>query len=288
MTKEEIQQLIINGQIKEALEALKMLLPNEHQNTVLLLQQRQSRLSYNLLMGLIDFRDSNIEQNKITQSALGLLSELDTTLGNASVENNGVESYSSKAKPTTKSILFAAANPSDQARIQTGMEWRSIKEEMQKGNCRDNYSFLPVQTAVRITELMRAFHDKPTIIHFAGHGEEAGIIISTDNNEGLLLNDAAIKRLFNPLNGHTELVILNNCYSGEQAKLISSLGIIVIGHSLPIEDDSAISFSKGFYLGLSEGMDYKAAFNAGYTTLLAENKSADSLIVWQNGESLDW
>ncbi|MFK7809046.1 MAG: CHAT domain-containing protein [Saprospiraceae bacterium] len=302
MSRSEIQQLIVTGRMKEALSILGQVLPGHHQNTLILLQGRLNGLESKENMGIISGSDANIERNRITNSVVGLLDELpedegsppmtNNTTGLNSITNNTLTSNGSSSTSHSskqKTILFAAANPSDQARMQTDVELRTIKSEMKQGSKREAWHFLPAQTAVRITELMRSFKSKPTIVHFAGHGEEGGIIISTDNNEGLTLNDGTMKRLFRPLKENTELVLLNNCYAANQAKMLSTFGITVIGHNMPVGDAAASSFSKGFYLGLSEGMTYEDAFNDGVTAVLAENASyAEGIEVWKDGERLEW
>ena len=294
MSRSELQQLIINGRMKEALDNLVQVLPAHHQNTVILLQGRLNGLESKVNMGIISSSDANIERNRITSSVLELLNELpggDTprVTKNITVNTSNNSSTPSENLENKKTILFAAANPSDLARIQTDVELRTIKDEMQKGSRRDSWHFLPSQTAVRITELMRSFKKKPTVVHFAGHGEEGGIIISKDNNEGLILSNETMRRLFRPLKEKTELVLLNNCYAANQAKILSNFNITVIGHNMPVGDAAASSFSKGFYLGLSEGMTYEDAYNDGVTAVLAENPSyADGIEVWKDGERLDW
>ena len=62
-----------------------------------------------------------------------------------------------------------------------------------------------------------------------------------------LMGDAALKRLFRRDADSIEAVLLNSCYSANQAKIISAFGIYVIGHNLPISDGAAISFAKALY-----------------------------------------
>lgn len=293
MTRSEIQNLIATGRMKEALGKLGQVLPSHHQNTLILLNGRLNGLESKEGMGIISGSDASIERNRITAAVLSLLENLPDDGGGANpTSNSEALRPSPAASPVStsgKTILFAAANPSDQARVQTDVELRTIKAEMAKGSNRDDFNFLPTQFAVRITELMRSFKDRPTILHFAGHGEAEGIIISTNDNESLMLNDGTMKRLFKPLKGNTELVLLNNCYSAKQAELISSFGITVIGHNMPVGDEAAASFSKGFYLGLSEGMSYEDAYNDGVTAVLAEHESyVAGIEVWKDGAKLDW
>lgn len=309
MAISEIRELISRNHLRDALNLASLALPNRVQIEITQFQSQLQNLETESRMGVIHSGEAAIRRSQVSYALLKLLSELEkqssiqntnTQIHHGSGDNVGGHKIIVNGSPqeagdqvnttkTAKTILFAAANPSNEARIETDREHRTIKEEMQKGTHRDQFSFLPTQLAVRITELMRAFKNTPTIIHFAGHGVEAGILVSTDQNESQLLNDATIQRLFKPLKGKTELVLLNSCYSAYQAELISKTGMIVIGHNLPIGDEAAISFSKGFYLGLSEGLNYEDAYNDGITTVLAENEEYASVIeVWSNGERLDW
>ena len=305
MAIKDIRKLISSGRLSDALKSANQELPDYTQNEITQLQSQFNDLEKEARLGLIDNEEATRRRAKISYALLQLLSKLEadnsksqiTQVHHGSGDNVGgnkiifQESSKEPIPPSEplKTILFAAANPSNEASLQTDLEHRTIKEEMQKGTNRDAFSFLPTQLAVRITELMRAFKSTPTIIHFAGHGVEAGILVSNDQNQAQLLTDATIQRLFKPLKGKTELVLLNSCYSAYQAELISNMGMIVIGHNLPIGDAAAVSFSKGFYLGLSEGLSYEDAFNDGITTVLAENDEYASVIeVWKDGTRLDW
>jgi len=193
-----------------------------------------------------------------------------------------------KATNETIRILFLSANPSDQARIQTDKEHRIIKSEMERGRHRDSFEFLPPQFAVTITELLRAMNGKPNIIHFSGHGETKGILIATENNKTQLVPVRALKRLFTPLKDITKIVLLNSCYSAEQAQIISEYGMFVIGMNLSVEDEVAISFAKGLYNGLGEGKTIEAAYNDAMIVLEVENPDyAEIVEVWENGKKLD-
>lgn len=189
---------------------------------------------------------------------------------------------------TTKKILFVSAEPTDKARIQTDKEYRVIKAEMERGRHRDCFEFLQPQFAVTITELLRAMNDKPNIVHFAGHGGTEGICISTDDNKTQLVPVSALKRLFTPLKGIIEVVLLNSCYSAEQAAIISEYGIFVICMKSEIKDEAAVSFAKGMYNGLGEGKAIEAAYNDAMFVFEAENPCHDNVIEsWKNGEKLD-
>jgi hypothetical protein len=319
---EEIKNQLIKVSLSDGLKLLHSILPTHQQDEVLKLQDRLRELENNIENENVSFWKAGIERAQITRAAVNLISQNNTNsstvkkltnitqthlnsgdniagdkigrqinIGTGNyIENQHVGAVPEKStiKPAKK-ILFAAANPSNATRLQTDLEHRTIQEEMQKGSHREAFQLLPPQLAVRIGELLRALKDKPTILHFAGHGKQEGIMVANDQNQGVILNNEVMKRLFKPLIGATELILLNSCYSAHQAQLISRFGFIVIGHNLPIGDKAAVSFAKGFYLGLSEGMSYEEAFSDGITTILAESEEYAHVVeVWKDGNKLEW
>ncbi len=184
-------------------------------------------------------------------------------------------------------ILYVAANPSDQERIETDVEYRKLKAQLQRGRARDEFKWLDALFAATIDELIRAKNDNPHLLHFAGHGVHEGLVLATENNKSQPIPDAALERLFKPLSGITGIVVLNACYSALQARLISSFGIWVVGHNLPIKDPAAIAFSEGFYNGLGEGKNFEAAFNDAMTVIETKYPAAASIIeVWKDGQQI--
>lgn len=188
-----------------------------------------------------------------------------------------------------RKILFIAANPTKQAEIQTGLEYRVISDEINSGEHREMFEFLKPQFAVTKRGLMTSVNEKPNIIHFSGHGSEEGIMITEENNDGRLVPLKALMLLFTPLKDITEAILLNSCYSANQATEISKLGMYVIGHNLPIEDNAAISFAQGLYIGLGSGKSLKDAYNDAKISLIIENASYENVVeVWKDGKKLVW
>ena len=107
--------------------------------------------------------------------------------------------YPDGGPPSKQKILFLAANPTNEARIQTDKEYRIIKGELERGKHREQYEFLLPQLSLTIVELLRAMNEKPSIVHFSGHGTTKGLMIVKDDNTHQLLPNAALKRLFRPV-----------------------------------------------------------------------------------------
>lgn len=284
---EQIRQLIVANRLGEALQALVKALPEHLKNEAMLLQTQLQDLERNERLGLISFGDASIRRANITHAALSLTGQMGAAPPASSPTPANPPAAPAPASQQT-TILFLAANPTDQARIQTDKEHRILKAELERGRQRDRFRFLPAQFAVTIPELLRAMNDKPNIVHFSGHGETSGISVTTENNEAQLLPLPALQRLFKPLKGVVQIIVLNACYSAEQAKALSEFGPYVVGHNLPIADPAAISFSKGFYNGLGEGKSFEAAFNDAMFVVLSEHPSAAPVIeVWKDGEKQD-
>lgn len=193
--------------------------------------------------------------------------------------------------PEAKPILFLAANPEDAGWLRTDQEHKRLKIEYQRGDSEyRRYRFLPSEFAVDINELSRALDGNPSIIHFAGHGVDAGIFITDEQGNQQLLPERPLKRIFKRVKDQVELVILNACHSATQAKIISEYNIYVIGTNHRILDKASIEFSKGFYSALARGKTFQECFDEAILPVETYyGAEADKFEVWYQGEQLkDW
>lgn len=169
-------------------------------------------------------------------------------------------------------ILFLTANPSDTTRLRLDEESRSIDQALRQAQYRDNFE-IKQHWAVRASDLQGLMlRHKPHIVHFSGHGSEASEIIIEDNSgNSHPLSVRALSQLFSVLKDNIRCVILNACYSKQQAQAISEHIDCVIGMSKAIGDSAAISFATAFYQALGYGKDVKTAFNLGCVQIDLEN-----------------
>lgn len=189
---------------------------------------------------------------------------------------------------SVKKILYLAASPKGETRIEGDKEFSRITAAMERGRKRDNYVFLHPQFAVTGEELIRSMRDEPHIIHFSVHGEPEALIISDHDNNAQNLPQVALTRLLRPLSGITEVVILNSCYSTHIAKEISKLGMYVTGNNFEILDTASISFVSGLYSGLGEGKTFEEAYNDAMVMVGIMNPEEIHILeVWKDGEKLD-
>jgi hypothetical protein len=71
--------------------------------------------------------------------------------------------------------------------------------------------------------------------------------------------------VFETLKDNVRCIVLNACFSLEQAHAINRYIDFVIGMPSSIDDDPAIAFSYGFYLGIANERSIENAFKQGLT-----------------------
>lgn len=169
-------------------------------------------------------------------------------------------------------ILFLAANPTDTTRLSLDKEIRSIDEVLRKSEFREKFN-IEQHWAVRVTDLQSLLlRHRPDIIHFSGHGSASNEIILEDSSgNSSPVSTRALSQLFSVLKDNIKCVILNACYSEQQAETIATHIDCVVGMSKAIGDSAAISFAAAFYQGLGYGRNVKTAFDLGCLQIDLEN-----------------
>ncbi len=126
-------------------------------------------------------------------------------------------------------VLFLAANPQSTNRLALDEEIRSVVQTMRASQYRDTLELLSAW-AVRPNDLLQLLNEnRPDIVHFSGHGIGEGITLAGDNGKAKLVTTRALKALFTTLKGNIRLILLNACYSYEQAQALVEVIDCVIG-----------------------------------------------------------
>ncbi len=175
-------------------------------------------------------------------------------------------------RPEVVKILFLAANPSDTTRLRLDTEIRDIDQALRQAEFRDKFD-LKQHWAVRVTDLQSYFlRHKPDVVHFSGHGSASSeILLEEGCGSSSPVSVRALSQLFSVLKDNIRCVVLNACYSEQQAQAIAEQIDCVIGMSKSIGDSSAISFAMAFYQALGYGRDIKTAFDLGCVQIDLEN-----------------
>ncbi|MCC5617843.1 CHAT domain-containing protein [Nostoc sp. CHAB 5836] len=167
-----------------------------------------------------------------------------------------------------KKILILSANPKNTANLRLDEEVREIKNTLAISPHRDEFEII-TESAVRVDDLTRFLsHYQPTIVHFSGHGSGTDGLALEDNSGNMqLVSTQALAKLFDLFQEQVECVLLNACYSQEQATAIHQHIDCVVGMNQAIGDMAAIKFSIGFYTGLGAGRNYEDCFQIGCTSI---------------------
>ena len=160
-------------------------------------------------------------------------------------------------------ILFIAASPWTNSRILVDEEAREIDKRIHEGPYRDQFQ-LYKHPATQPGDLQRLFLTyQPHIIHFSGHGsKQHRIILAGPHGRGKTVDQQGLTDVFALYNSHVRLVLLNACFTKEQARSISEVVDYSIGAARPIGDKASVAFAGAFYRALGFGKSVRDAFES--------------------------
>ena len=149
---------------------------------------------------------------------------------------------------------------------------RGIDQALRQSEFRDKFD-IKQHWAVRVVDLQSyLLRHKPDIVHFSGHGSPSSEIMFEDiDGDSQTVSSLALSQLFSVLKDNIRCVVLNACYSQQQAQAVALHIDCVIGMTKAIGDSAAISFSVAFYQALGYGRDVKTAFDLGCVQINLEN-----------------
>ena len=161
-------------------------------------------------------------------------------------------------------LLFLAANPLDTDPLRLDEEMRAVDLALRQAGFRDQFD-VRSHWAVRVGDLQELLlRHQPDIVHFSGHGSSASEIVLQDaNGQAAVVPAKALNDLFRVLRDNIRCVVLNACYSADQAAGIAEQIDCVIGMSDAITDTASIEFAAAFYRALGYGRSVQDAFDLG-------------------------
>jgi hypothetical protein len=185
-------------------------------------------------------------------------------------------------------ILFIAANPTDivafdpkgapvvHKPLGLDHEFRAIQQKLRASEHRDLFQLVS-RWAARPDDLLQAFNEeRPQIVHFSGHGTDTNeLVLLDDRGNAKIVSKNAIESLFKTMKDQIRLVVLNACFSKEQAAVITKHIDSAIGMKIAIGDEAAITFAAAFYRAIGFGHSVKDSFEQGLTALKLEGIAED-------------
>jgi pterin-4a-carbinolamine dehydratase len=165
-------------------------------------------------------------------------------------------------------ILFLAANPADTERLRLDEEVRAIDKVLNNARYRDSFE-LKSHWAVQVDDLQDLLlRYRPDIVHFSGHGSGSSEIVLHDHSgRSVPVPPLALALLFRTLKDNIRCVVLNCCYSADQAAAIAQHIDCVVGVPDAISDVAARYFAASFYQGLAYGRTVGESYNLGTVQL---------------------
>lgn len=169
-----------------------------------------------------------------------------------------------QTRKSKRKILLLALEPIDKARLRLGKEFEEIKKELRLGRNRDKFEITEVKAA-GIKDISRALLDiEPNIVHISGHGDADGnLLFEKESGESQAVTPEMLSEFLKLSSNSIECVLLNTCYSKQQANVIANHVQFVIGMPEEISDPASIAFSVGFYQALSAARPFEIAYGFG-------------------------
>ena len=175
-----------------------------------------------------------------------------------------------------KKIVFIAAG--SKSGLLLGKESNEIWDELRLADFRDDFSYVKYFEVSNLQFNRALSYEKPSIVHFSGHGSVEGIFLADERGEPQLASRQDMAGLFQVLQTDDsvkiECVVLNACLSRDLAEELSNSVSVVIGTNTKIGDDKAIQFSEFFYRALGNRRTYQQAFDSGRLMVSPDDGSA--------------
>lgn len=292
--KTKVRDLIAKDRPKDAInEIKKWALENNDRplmDETVLVESNLAKLEKEVRLGTVYPQDAGIRQSQISSSIL----DLPNQASNPTPEDITPPVKKTEAETKGKlKILMMTANPAKTTQLNLGKEQLKIMEKL--GDKKDQFELI-VKKAIDKEDFKQYTEiEKPQILHFSGHGEKGqygGIVVQNeDRNGSALIPPSGIKTLFKYFTSEEigiKVVVLNACYSKEQAEIISQYVPYVIGTTENIGDEYAIAFSTGFYFRLAQkGLDYEKAYDSGVTQASMAGALEEHFVLYKNGTKIE-
>lgn len=196
-------------------------------------------------------------------------------------------------------ILFIAGDRggSQVNQLQIPREYHAIQGSLHACKHRELVALAnPILGATR-ERLALAYRERPTVVHFAGHGDGRSLSIIQDH--GVLASDTPLDadqfiEVLGAMKEHVQLCVLNACASVDLARRLVNEGVVDFAVAWPatVPDSAAIAFSGAFYGALGDGLSIREAVAVGRIAcgsgdepvLLAEDDSKSGMPIIEEGD----
>lgn len=196
-----------------------------------------------------------------------------------------IESRPWEVVPEKVTVLLITAQPDETKPLKIDREIREIQERVRSSEMRDSIHF-EYRPATRVTDLLQHLNEvAPDVLHFSGHGADAGIALHDASDKVRLLSNEELDRLLELAPRPLKLVIFNSCKSAEQARVAVRHANAAIGMEQSVGDETARVFAGQLYNSLGFGRSLGLAFDHAkfQVQLTLDRISGDPTLVMAEG-----
>lgn len=169
-----------------------------------------------------------------------------------------------------RKILFLSANPEGAARLAVDREFNECRRQLAASSHRDCFEVVPWSSAEPWDLLEGLRQVKPHILHISGHGfreptgkGKQGFVFQRKDGTAQRVPWRAVADAILAAGDSLRFALLNACYSDQLAKILSRRIDVVIGTRGVIDDEDAIHFARGAYLGFGSEASLAATYQQG-------------------------
>lgn len=283
--KKQLNKLLSEDRLKQFIKEYEFIATKINNSS---LQQELQAKSEHLAALKQSQKTQQISQLEYTQAIIGIRTSLRQLLDEFEQLIAAQAEDPKEQGPRPIKILMLTSNPLVTHPLNLDKEHSKILARLQDYKQKVE---LERKCAINRTELKQITETyQPTILHFSGHGLEQGILVQNEDKNGHeILAADKLRLLFEYFKKEfqLELVLLNCCYSEAQARAIAQHVPFVIGTTIAVGDENAISFSTGFYFKYVQNRDVLRAFESGRTEALLNQAHKRDFILFRNGEKME-
>lgn len=178
-----------------------------------------------------------------------------------------------KEQAKTK-VLILAATPDDEGRIRPDKEVAELRERMAAMPSQKRPLAFDHIMAARLDQIQQELvRQRPTILHFSGHGAPGVLVFETSDGRAADLSAVLLARV---LKGYRDIecLVLHACFTEDVARACLPYVDCVVGSTAAVDDEAAPRFSYLFYQSVAAGMGYEQAFEMGQTEVAFQSTTA--------------
>jgi len=175
-------------------------------------------------------------------------------------------------------LLYLAANPPGTGPLSLSEECAEIQRELAMSPHRDDLRF-ESRWAVSVDALMRHLLElDPAVIHLSSHGiGQTGLVLQGEAGQWQPVPARALAMIIEATAPNARVLVLNACYSADQADALCATVDCVIGMAGAIGDTAARAFAARFYGALGNRRSIGNAVAQGIAALAAKQLPDEDL-----------